>query len=353
MRFFLIFALLVAAILFACAERWSVEKAQVWQKKRGYKAGSNFVPSTADNELEMFQDITWDPTTIDRELQWAQDAGFTTMRVFLHNILWDQGSDAFLNRLDEYLTIADKHGISTMLVLFDSCWNIVAKPGVQPEPIPGVHNSQWVQAPGNGVVYDSDAFQTLKPYVQGVVSRFKDDSRVLAWDVWNEPDNSGYSGDLIGPLLQNVFDWVREVNPSQPLTTPVWYGFSDWNTFQRIQMDNSDVISFHHYDNENALQDVISSLQDYAQGRPLICTEYMARTAGSHFEPHLQIMKDAGIYAINWGLVSGRTQTIYPWSTTTVPATEEPEIWFHDIFRNTGTAFNQSEISYIQSVLKK
>jgi hypothetical protein len=120
-------------------------------------------------------------------------------------------------------------------------------------------------------------------------------------------------------------------------------------------MNLSDIISFHHYGSEEDLQDnVISSLKSYGEGRPLMCTEYMARTAGSHFEPHLQIMKDEEIIAINWGFVSGRIQTIYPWTNDrSNPATEEPEIWFHDILRNDGKPFNSSETSYIQSVLRK
>jgi hypothetical protein len=347
------FFILIGIVATIFGQRWTVERAQEWQKRQGYRAGSNFVPSTSDNELEMFQAETYDPTTIDRELQWAQDAGFNTMRVFLHNILWETNSADFLKRTEDFLSIADRHGINIMFVLFDSCWNPYPKAGPQPEPIPGVHNSQWVQAPGTDILHDTAAFDALKPYVQGVVNHFKNDSRVLAWDIWNEPDNSGYSGDLIGPLIAKVAHWAREVAPSQPLTTPIWNGVpTSFNSFQKLQMEVSDVISFHRYADEQDLITWMDALQAANPGRPMICTEYMARTAGSHFEPHLSTMKERNVYAINWGLVSGRTQTIYPWSTNTVPATEEPKIWFHDIWRDTGVPFNQTEIDYIRSVLK-
>jgi hypothetical protein len=309
--------------------RWTADQGVKWQVSKGYQAGVNFVPSNAVNELEMFQKETYDGVTIDRELSFAQTMGFNTLRVFLHNILWDLGSDDFLNRLDNFLSIASKRGFSTMFVLLDSCWNAYPKAGTQPEPIPGVHNSQWVQCPGYDIIHNTSAFNNLKPYIQGVIMRFKDDNRVLAWDIWNEPNNSGYADSLISPLIQTAFDWAREVGPTQPLTTPVWQNVEGaiYTPFQKLQLDLSDVISF--------------------------CTEYMARTEGSTFQPNLEVLKNANVYAYNWGFVSGKTQTIYPWSTCTVPATEEPKVWFHDVLRSDGTAFNQTEISYIQSVLLK
>lgn len=333
--------------------RWSVEKAALWQKNVGWKAGSNFVPSTAVNELEMFQSATYDAATIDRELQYAQDMGFNAMRVFLHNLLWSQDSAGFISTLENFLSMTEKHGISVMFVLFDSCWKAYPQVGEQPEPTPGVHNSQWVQAPGFETIIDQSKFDLLEEYTKGVVSHFKDDSRILAWDVWNEPNNSGYTDDTISPLLQQVFGWIREIDPSQPLTTPIWQDVEKGNytAFQKVQLDNSDVLSFHSYSTAAVLSECISELKAYAPHRPIICTEYMARTANSTFEPHLAVMQEAGVHAINWGLVTGRTQTMYGWETCTEPATEEPAVWFHDILRADGTPFNQSEVTYIQSVM--
>lgn len=299
-------ALCVVSISFAFAvERWSVEKAATWLSKVGWKAGANFVPSTAVNELEMFQADTFDLVTIDRELGYAENLGFGVIRVFLHNLLWTQ--EGFLQRVDKFLDVADKHHISVMFVLLDSCWLPSATTGPQPAPIPGVHNSQWVQAPGSAILYDNTQFDALQPYIQGVVHRFKDDRRVLAWDIWNEPDNSGYSDERISPLLVKVAGWVKGANPSQPITTPVWTNPSsaDYTAFQKTQMDHSDVISFHSYEDAAKTQQAINNFQEYGEGRPVICTEYMARAQNSTFQPHMQIMKDANVIAINWGLVSG------------------------------------------------
>jgi hypothetical protein len=310
-RFILILAVVFAVCgLVGARDRWSVDKAAVWQKKVGWKAGANFVPSNAVNELEMFQADTFDLVTIDRELGYAQDLGFSVIRVFLHNLLWTQDSRGFLDRVDQFLAVFEKHGISVMFVLLDSCWLPTAQLGPQPAPIPGVHNSQWVQAPGSAILNDKAQFNALQPYIQGVVARFRDDHRVLSWDFWNEPDNSGYSDSLIGPLLQQVADWVRAVNPTQPLTTPVWTNPSspDYTSFQKLQMDNSDVISFHSYEDAAHTQMAIDNFKSYEVGRPVICTEYMARAQNSTFEPHMQLMKDADVIAINWGLVSGEVE---------------------------------------------
>ena len=297
--------------LFSCtcviSQRWSLERAQKWQSEVGWRAGANFAPSTAVNELEMFQADTFDIPTIDRELGYAQNLGFGIVRVFLHNLLWTQDSSGFLNRLDQFLSVASKHNIGVMFVLFDSCWLPNPHVGVQPLPTPGVHNSQWVQAPGYDIVHNTTAFNELKPYVQGVIERFKHDKRVLLWDIWNEPDNSGYSDEVITPLLLTVVDWVHQVQPSQPLTTPVWTNPSspNYTPFQKMQMDNSDIISFHSYENAVLTQQAINNFIQYGNGRPVLCSEYMARPQFSTFEPHLKIMKDSNVIAINWGLVSG------------------------------------------------
>ena len=68
------------------SDRWTMEQAQAWYESHPWLAGANFVPSTAINQLEMWQAETFDPATIDRELGYAQSIGMNTMRVFLHDI---------------------------------------------------------------------------------------------------------------------------------------------------------------------------------------------------------------------------------------------------------------------------
>lgn len=352
------------------AERWSKEKAWEWYEKQPWLVGANFNPSTSINQLEFWQADTFDPETIDRELKWSADLGMNLHRVYLHNLLWDQDSTGFLNRLDEYLKIADKHNIKTMFVLLDDVWHPVPKLGKQPEPIPHVHNSGWVQAPGAEILGDSTRHNELKGYVKGVVKKFANDDRVLVWDVYNEPDNvAGQPGrkeleiknkhDFSLALLRKVFKWSREVNPSQPLTTGIWRGNIDhWGTpdslpaVDRYMVENSDIISFHAYDND--MKDVerkITELKKY--GRPLLCTEYMARTNNNFFQNMLPILKAEKIAAINWGFVSGKSQTIYPWKSWDSTFTAEPKVWFHDILRQDGTPYSKEEVELINEMTTK
>lgn len=343
-------------------ERWSEDKAWAWSRQTGWQAGANFLPSTAINQLEMFQADTFDLATIDRELGWAQELGFNSLRVYLHDQLWQQDAPGFLQRLDQFLGVADRHGIGVVLVLFDSCWDPFPKLGPQRAPRPHVHNSGWVQSPGAEVLRDPARQGHLKDYVVGVVGRFRDDRRVQVWDVWNEPDNMNRPAyierepenkvALVLPLLRQAFLWARSANPSQPLTSGLWVGTWDdpdrLSPMEQIQVQESDVISFHNYSELGSLKTAIRNLRRYQ--RPLLCTEYMSRGNGSFFDPHLGYLKAQGVSAYNWGLVDGKSQTIYPWDSWTRTYTAEPPLWFHDIFRRNGQPYRPEEAAYIRAV---
>ena len=352
------------------AAQWSKEEAREWYDKQPWLVGANFNPSTSINQLEFWQSTTFDPETIDRELGWSADLGMNLHRVYLHNLLWEQDSLGFLKRLDTYLFLAEKHKIKTMFVLLDDVWHPVPKLGKQPEPIPHVHNSGWVQAPGAEILGDTTRHKELEGYIKGVTSHFANDKRVLVWDVYNEPDNvAGQPGrknlevkdkqkySLL--LLRKVMKWVREVNPSQPLTTGIWRGNIDhWGTpdslpaIDKFMIGNSDVISFHAYDgNMDDVRRKIEELKKY--GRPLLCTEYVARGGGNTFETVMPILKEDKIAAINWGFVSGKSNTIYPWISWDSTFTREPKIWHHDILRQDGTPYSQDEVALIKELTGK
>jgi hypothetical protein len=354
----------------ATAARWSADRANAWYAAQPWLVGANFNPSTAINQLEFWQAATFDPATIDRELGWSADLGMNLHRVYLHNLLWDQDSTGFLARVDTFLTLADQHGIQTMLVLLDDVWHPVPKLGPQPDPIPHVHNSGWVQSPGAAILGDSSRHDELKPYIQGVIRRFADDDRVLVWDLYNEPGNSaGQEGrrelevqdkDTYSlALLRKVFAWAREVDPSQPLTAGIWRGNIDhWGdpdslpALDAYQLLHSDVISFHAYDDRpEAVQQKIDELRTY--GRPLLCTEYMARTNNNYFANVLPILKENDVAAINWGFVAGRSNTIYPWASWDSTFTAEPEVWFHDILRPDGTPYDSTEVALLRELTER
>ena len=343
--------------------RWTEAQANAWYAAQPWPVGGNFLPSTAINELEMWQAETFDPTTIDRELGWAEGIGMNTMRVFLHNLLWEQDPKGFEQRVDTFLAIAARHHIKPVFVLFDSCWEPFPKLGPQHPPIPGVHNSGWVQAPGATVLADPTQYPRLEKYVKGVVGAFAGDKRILAWDLWNEPDNGNDSSyakgepknknEIVLGLLPQVFAWARTEHPTQPLTSGLWHG--EWASLDvmpplaRVQVEQSDVISFHNYGWPEEFEQRVQQLQQFH--RPLICTEYMARGAGSLFDTVLPVAHKYRVGAINWGLVAGKSQTYLPWDSWQHPYIDrQPTIWFHDVFHPDGKPYRQREVEIIRSL---
>ena len=345
------------------SSRWSSDRANRWYQAQGWPVGANYITSNAINQLEMFQPGTYDPQRINTELGWARLQGVNTVRVFLHDQLWAQDSRGFQLRLSQFVSIAARHGIKPMFVLFDSCWDPFPKLGKQHAPRPGVHNSGWVQSPGAERIDDPSYTRTLRDYVMAVLTQFRTDDRVLAWDLWNEPDNPSRQyrnversdkQQRVANLLPQVFSWARAVDPQQPLTSGVWDG--EWDTAHRnaisgIQLDNSDVITFHSYGDPATFENKIGELSPL--GRPMICTEYMARTLGSTVEGILPVAKRHNVGAVNWGLVAGKTQTYFPWDSWDHPYTAIPEVWFHDLLRPDGRPFRDTEIQTIQSLSKR
>ncbi len=324
--------------------RWSVEKTQKWNTRHDWLRGSNFIPSNAVNQLEMWQAETFDPVTIDRELGWAEEIGMNCMRVFLHHLAWQNDPKGFKGRMDQYLKIADKHAIKTMFVFFDDCWKPTCQAGKQPDPIPGKHNSGWVQDPGELLAKDSSLLPILEAYVKDILQSFRNDKRIAIWDLYNEPGHGEHKNQSL-PLLQKVFEWGREINPSQPLTSAAWK--RSLQEITQFQLDNSDVITYHTYDGPTDHQGFIDMLK--TQNRPMICSEYMARNNNSTFQNIMPMLKQQNIGAINWGLVTGKTNTRYAWSKVIADGSE-PELWFHDIFYTNGKPYKQEEIDCIKSL---
>jgi hypothetical protein len=323
---------------------WTKAEAVKWYTGQGWLRGCDFIPSTAINQLEMWQAKSFDTATISRELGYAQGIGLNCMRVFLHHLAWQQDPQGFKQRMDQYLAIANRRKIKTIFVFFDDCWNENYQAGIQPAPKPGIHNSGWLRDPGKLLYDDPALMKVLETYVKDVLRSFKKDNRILLWDLYNEPGNSGY-GNKSMVLLQNAFQWSREINPSQPLSAGLWNNnLTELNGFQLM---TSDVITYHNYEPEKAHQETIDTLRKY--GRPLICTEYMARVRNSTFFNIMPMLKKENVGAINWGLVSGKTNTIYAWDTP-MPDGAEPKVWFHDIFRPDGRPYSQKEVDFIGSL---
>jgi len=346
----------------SAGERWSAERAKQWYARQPWLVGCNYTPRTAINQLEFWQAETFDPKTIDQELGWAHDVGLNTLRVYLHHVPHRQDAEGFYKRIDRFLGIAHTRGIRVMFVLLDDCWDPNPRPGKQREPRPHVHNSGWVQCPGTDVLGKPDRHDEMKPYVAGVIGRFRDDPRVLAWDLYNEPGNgngANYPGQeppdkakLSLLLLRKAFDWALEVRPDQPITVGLWAG--DWSDPQKTSPINatciarSDIMTFHSYSAAAGFK--ARARATMALGRPVICTEYLNRPGGCTFQALLPYMKENGIGAIHWGFVTGKIQTQYPWSSWRKTLTAEPKTWFHDLLRPDGTPFDPEEVKLLRKL---
>lgn len=344
--------------------RWSEERAARWHAEQPWFVGCNFTPSTAINQLEMWQADTFDPATIERELGFAADIGMNSVRVFLHDLAWHADPEGFKGRVDRFLALAWARGIHSMLVLFDDCW-FPPRAGPQPEPVPGVHNSGWAQSPGHGVVRDRTQWPRLEAYVRDVVGAFGRDERVCVFDLYNEPGNaflplaSGatirrlpaalarFARHFVLPsptraLLRETFAWARACDPQQPLTAGLWAPNAWLNA---LQTEASDVISFHQYASGEKLGARIRELRE-AHRRPILCTEWMARPIGSRFHSHLPIFEEERVGCYCWGLVSGKTQTIHAWADA--PGSPAPEVWHHDVLHPDGSPFDPSEVDALR-----
>lgn len=330
------------------AQRWEEEKAWDWYNRNGWRQGCNFLPSSAASPLEMFSGQL-DSVTIHKELKMASELNFNSVRVFLHNLLYEKdGKEVFFEKIEHFLSIADQYDIKTMLVLFDGCWDPLPEYPVPEEKkrvIPRVHNSRWVQAPGRKILEMANSTEQemlLKPYVTSVISHFGNDSRILLLDLFNEPDstNDNFYGTkgkripatrealgkelsprekrvAVSKLIPRIFHWARSVGPIQVPLTMATFGNdyenepANMNQLHKWYLSHSDVISFHNYQAlDKGMQKEVEFLMSMTNSsRPIICSEYMSRTTGSTFNPILGFLHTNNIWAFNWGLVAGRMQT--------------------------------------------
>ena len=373
--------------------RWSEKRIWDWYDNLPWLVGTNFITSSSINQLEFWQEKTFDVSLIEKELKFSASIGMNTHRVFLHDLLWQQDSIGFLERINKFLEISDRNEIKTLFVFFDDVWNPLPKLGKQPKVIPNVHNSGWVQSPGARILYDTLNHDKLESYIKGVVSKFANDSRIIGWDLYNEPGQKGiashniskertielyrkigveitednysnYDLNRIDPkdkkqvytlsLLKKTVKWVREINPSQPITIGIYEWDVEWDDKNNLSelnkyiLNNSDIISFHSYGSKNEVLRRVNELENY--NRPLLCTEYIAREYQNTFENILPIFNDNKIGAYNWGLVSGKTNTIYPWKSWDSTYTQPPKKWHHDIFYRDGNPYSSDEIEFIKSL---
>ncbi len=323
--------------------RWSQQKAWNWYQQQSWSCGFNYIPAYAINYTAMWDKTTFDPVAIDKELALAQAAGMNVLRAVLQYAVFADDSAYFLKTLNTFMEVCAKHKIKFVPALFDDCvFGITFEPkvGKQLEPLKGWYAWDWSPSPGHSMVIDSTTHPKLERYVTAVLTRFKNDSRILFWDLYNEPTNGGL-GSATFPLLKKVIMCARKVNPSQPVSIDVWNNNQRLND---IALAGSDIISFHNYGNKEALQQQINDLKKY--NRPMICTEWMNRPNRSVISDNLPVFYNEKVGCMLWGLVNGKTQTDLPWGHR--PGDPQPQVWQHDLFKPDFSAYHQPEIDSIK-----
>lgn len=329
-------------------ERWSEKKIWSWYNKQPWFCGFNYIPGYAINYTAMWDKTSFDPVAIDKELTLAEGLGLNCIRSVLQFAVYEDDPAYFLQTLDTFLGICDKHSIKFMPALFDDCmFGIEHDPriGKQPEPLDGWYAWAWSPSPGHSMVIDSTTHPRIEKYVKAVMGRFKNDPRIFIWDLYNEPTNGGL-GTTSLPLLEKVVRWAREVNPSQPVTIDVWNRNKRLND---IAIPASDIISFHNYGIKADLVKQIAELKQY--NRPVINTEWMNRAAGSIIPDNLPVFYDEKIGCMLWGLVNGKTQTNLPWGHR--PGDPVPTVWQHDLYHGNFDPYDANELSILKEYIKK
>lgn len=328
---------------------WTRERAWDWYVRQPWLCGFNYIPSTACNTTEWWQEESFDAPTIERELGWAADLGFNAARAFTQFLVWKHDPEGFKDRLESFLSLAARRGIRVIPVLFDDC-SFGDPPqkepflGKQREPIPGMILPSWTPSPGLSRVTDRASWPDLERYVRDVVGAFSRDERIVLWDLYNEPGNSGM-GDRSRPLVQASFGWARAARPQQPLTVGIWSaGLAELN---RVQAALSDIVSFHAYTDHAGMERAIAGHEGHL--RPLVCTEWMARATGGRFDTDLPLFRRRGVGCLAWGLVSGRTQCQFPWWNRPGGQVDPKAGWFHDILHADGTPYRPYEIEAIRA----
>ncbi|WOO40151.1 hypothetical protein [Rubellicoccus peritrichatus] len=351
---------LVALTLITClflgagldAQPWTQEKANAWLAEQPWIAGFNYVPSYAVNSLEQWQEESFDLEVIERELTWGAEIGYRGVRVFLPYTVWKADRDGLFKRFDQFAGICDKLELKIVPVILDDCAFgepavLESKVGPQREPIPGMILSSWVPSPGNNVPLNPEGVKEIQRYLEDWLNRYADSKSILFWDLFNEPLHSAKVGSP--EMLQAIFWKAWQSRPSQPLTVGVW---SDNVKLNSIIYTHSDILSFHTYGDTSQIKRMIELMQ--AQNRPVVCSEWMARPLKSDFEKDLPLFKVKKVMCFQWGLVNGRTQAQFPWWNK--PGQKEgidKAGWFHDVLHTDGTAYRESEITFLKAFLAK
>lgn len=350
-------------------DRWTKEQAWEWYLKQPWLRGCNFMSSDCCNRVDQWQEYGFEERmkTTERELELAASIGFNSIRLILQFEVWDQEHDGFLKRFDRYLELADRYGISSMICFGNDCTvpkKYYTPPKLGPQQVDiGYHGGRKDSphgglsgGPGYSILDEPELAEKFYGMVHEIISRYARDSRVVVWDLFNEPGN-GRRGSLSLPHMERFFEIARDIGPMQPLTTGAYDSHAlcrgELSEIETRALELSDVVSFHCYGSYDHMVRTIDILKK-TYGRPMLCTEWLNRITHNDVQTIYPLFYLERIGCYNWGLVAGKYQTYEPWNGLweSYERGEAEDIdftkWQHDLFRPSLRPYDPKEIELIE-----
>jgi len=347
---------------------WSKERANEWYNARPWIRGCNFMGSDCANRIDQWQEEGFEErlAVADTELELVAKTGFNSVRIIPEFFVWKHQHDGFMDRFERYIATAAKHGISCMIVFGNDCMppkeEALRRLHLGKQNVDwGYHGGRKVSqhgaqpGPGYHLLDEPELAKEHYEWVREIVTKYKDDERVIMWDVFNEPGNSNRK-NLSMPHLKEFFRIIREINPIQPLTVGIWNtskGLGGISEIERYALENSDIISFHNYGSYIENVKLIKELKTF--GRPIINTEWLARCLDNNVQEIFPLFYLENIGCYNWGFVAGKYQTYEPWNSVWEQYEENPDMkwdftkWFHDLYRPNLRPYDPKEIELIKT----
>lgn len=346
--------------------QWTVEEANTWYRKYPWIRGTNFLPSNCSSRLDMWQSyhLKEHLECSDRELALAEQIGFNSVRLWLNfDVYYSEGKETFLDILEKYICLCAKHHQSVMLCLaYEEDLHelpFVPKPLGEQPIYPATHFNRPKEKEGKPswrhyleIPETHDLFIEM---VTEVVRKYRDDERIIVWNVWNEPDITRKEATL--PLLAQLFELVRSLDPIQPLTSDIWAGLDEEckckSVVQQYSLEHSDVISFHNYSPYEKFIEQVIRLKSVTD-RPIFMTEWLHRINHNNVYELYPLMYLENIACYCWGFVAGLTATIEPWNSLWDQYDKDHNVpydftkWQHDLFRPNGRPYDPKEIEIIK-----
>lgn len=350
-------------------ERWTKERAWKWYEKTPWVMGVNYVPSVTLHAMELWQEDTHEEVmkSVRKELALMRDIGINGVRMFLPFYVWFHDGERFLDRLESFLRELDRQGIAMMPVIFNDCVGFGKPRDITPPLAKGWHSYDIGHHGGHksnpftgeknlkGWIYwdESEWRPVMEEYLSALLSRFRNHSSIIAWDLWNEPGNSNRH-DMSIPYLKRAFEIARSFDPVQPLTAGVWFYPEDYGkapqadveSIQRLALDLSDIVTFHQYENIERVKRVADKLKE--EGRPMMNTEWLNRVQDNFIEDNLPLYHDKKIGSFSWGMVAGKSQHFLPWDELWQNKTLPLNRWQHDLFDTFHTPYDRAEIELMR-----